>query len=358
MISPQDIFSLAKINTSCVSIYLPTHRFGAGTRSDANHLNSVLKDASHQLRTRGTAASVAETILNPFRALSEHEPFWQHQKESLAMFGSPQFWVHYSLPQPIQEQLVVNDIFYLRQLVPFLHGNGKFHILALNQNSVKLFHADQYGVEQVESSLLPDSMDEALWYEMPQSELHQRSGAPGITLFHGQGLGDELRKEAISRYFQHVDRGVSELLRNSTDPLVLAGVPYYIPLYKELSHYGNICHGFVDGSTEKRTPEELHTAAWQVVRERFQEPSHKKVEQFRNVQGSGLTLDSLPDVLEAATEGRIDTLFLGNVHSTIDDIGESMMNTAIRRALNTGAEVYECEEVVSDPSQVRALLRF
>jgi hypothetical protein len=76
------------------------------------------------------------------------------------------------------------------------------------------------------------------------------------------------------------------------------------------------------------------------------------------VQGSGLTLDSLPDVLEAATEGRIDTLFLGNVHSTIDDIGESMMNTAIRRALNTGAEVYECEEVVSDPSQVRALLRF
>ena len=129
-------------------------------------------------------------------------------------------------------------------------------------------------------------------------------------------------------------------------------------MYKELSHYGNICHGFVDGSTEKRTPEELHTAAWQVVREQFQEPSHKKVEQFRNVQGSGLTLDSLPDVLEAATEGRIDTLFLGDVHSTIDDIGESMMNTAIRRALNTGAEVYECEEVVSDPSQVRALLRF
>jgi hypothetical protein len=358
MISPQDIVSLAKINTSCVSIYLPTHRFGAGTRSDANHLNSVLKDASHQLRTRGISASVAETILNPFRALSDHEPFWQHQNESLAMFGSPHFWVHYSLPRPVREQLVVNDIFYLRQLAPFLHGNGSFHILALSQNSVKLFKADQYSVEQIESSLLPDSMDEALWYEMPQSELQVRSGGSGTALFHGQGLGDELRKEAISRYFQHVDRAVTQLLRDSTDPLVLAGVPYYIPLYKELSHYAHICDGYVEGSTEKRTAQDLHVDAWQIVRERFQEPLHKKIEQFHNVQGSGLTSDSLPDVLEAATEGRIDTLFLGNVHATLDDVSESMVNTAIRRALNSGAEIFESDAVVTDPSQVRALLRF
>jgi hypothetical protein len=358
MISPQDIASLAKINTSCVSIYLPTHRFGVGTRSDANHLNSVLKDASQKLRTRGISASVAETILNPFRALSDHEPFWQHQKESLAMFGSPHFWVHYSLPHPVREQLVVNDIFYLRQLAPFLHGNGSFHILAMSQNSVKLFNADQYSVEQIESSELPDSMDEALWYENPQTELQLHSSGSGSAMFHGHGLGDELRKAAITRYFQHVDRAVCELLRDSKNPLVLAGVPYYIPLYKELSRYGHICDDFVEGSVERRTPEEIHSVAWKVVRDSFQEPLRKKIEQFHNVQGSGLTIDSLPDVLEAATEGRIDTLFLGNVHSTIDDIDDSMMNTAIRRALNSGAEIFESDAVVTDPSQVRALLRF
>jgi hypothetical protein len=358
MISAQDILNLAKINTSCVSIYLPTHRFGIGTRSDANHLNSVLKDASLKLRSRGISASVAETILNPFRALSDHETFWQHQKESLVMFGSPHFWVHYSLPHPVREQLVVNDIFYLRQLAPFLHGNGAFHILALSQNSVKLFSADQYSIEHIKSSELPDSMDEALWYEDAESELQVRSGGSGTALFHGHGLGDELRKEAVSRYFQHVDRAVSDLLTNSDDPLVLAGVPYYIPLYKEISRYGNICDEFVDGSVEKRTPEEIHRVAWQVVRKKFQKPLRKKIEQFHNVQGSGLTLDSLPDVLEAATEGRIDSLFLGNVQSTIDEVDESMMNTAIRRALNTGAEIFESEEIVADPSQVRALLRF
>jgi len=76
------------------------------------------------------------------------------------------------------------------------------------------------------------------------------------------------------------------------------------------------------------------------------------------MQGSGLTSDSLSDVLEAATEGRIDILFLGNVHTTLDHISESMMNTAIRRALNDGTEIFESEDLLTDPSQVRALLRF
>jgi hypothetical protein len=54
----------------------------------------------------------------------------------------------------------------------------------------------------------------------------------------------------------------------------------------------------------------------------------------------------------------VDTLFLGNVLSTLDDVTESMLNTAIRRALNSGAEIFESDDLVTDPSQVRALLRF
>ena len=358
MISPQDIASLAKVNTSCVSIYLPTHRFGAHTLSDARRLNSVLKEASNQLRARGISSSIAETILNPFRALSDHEPFWQHQSEALAMFASPHFWMHYSLAHPIQEQLVVNDIFYLRQVVPYLHGNGSFHILALSQNSVRLFTANKYEIQPIESAELPNSMDEALWYEMPQSELQFRSGGSGTALFHGHGQGDELRKEAISRYFQHVDRAVMSLLHGSTDPLVLAGVPYYIPIYKAISRYPYISDGYVEGSVERRTPQEINQVAWQAVRDLFQEPLCKKIEQFNHVQGTGLTTDSLPDALEAAIEGRIDTLFMGDVVADIDSFSESMLNTTIRHSLTSGAWVLEAPDLVSDPSQVRALLRF
>lgn len=358
MISKNDLLSLAKVSAPCVSIYLPTHRHGVETKSDAHHLNSVLNSASKQLRERGISASVAETTLNPIRALADHSSFWQHQSESLAMFASPVFWMHYSLPLPVKEQLVVNDIFYLRQLVPFFSGSGSFSILALSQNSIRLFAANQYSVKQIESPDLPKSMDEALWYEMPQKELQFHSSGAGTASFHGHGMGDEIDKEAIGRFFQHVDKAVVSLLNDSTTPLVLAGVGYYIPMYKSISRYKNIADGFVEGSVENKTPHEIHEVAWQAVKDIFSEPITRKREQFHNAQGTGLTLNSLPDILEASTEGRIDSIFIANDYYPVDEVNEAMLNTAIRRAMTSGAEVFETESTVSITSPVTALLRY
>jgi hypothetical protein len=350
--------TLARVNAPCVSIYLPTHRHGVGTRSDAHHLNSILNVASKQLRERGVSASVAETTLNPIRALASHSSFWQHQSESLVMFASPVFWMHYSLPLPVKEQLVVNDIFYLRQLVPFLSGNGSFFILSLSQNSVRLFAANQYSIKEIISPDIPDSMDEALWFEMPQRELQFRSGGSGTVMFHGHGMGDELDKEAISRFFHLVDRAIIPLLHESTAPLVLAGVDYYIPLYKSVSHYSNIADGFVEGSAENKTPQQIHEVAWEVVKEGFSAPRIRKLEQFHNAEGTGLTIDSLPDILEAATEGRVDSIFITNTYHPVDEVNEALLNTAIKRAMTSGAEVFETEELPAATSPVSALLRY
>ena len=358
MISRNDIISLAKIQAPCVSIYLPTHRYGPETASDAQNFKHVVNTAAHQLRERGITAAVAHTILNPVRALGDHDAFWQHQSEGLAMFASPNFWTHYSLGFPAREQLVVNDIFYLRQLVPYVNTFGNFYLLALSQNSVRLFSANKFSVEEIESKEIPDSMDEALWYEMPQKELQFRSGGAGTAHFHGHGMGEEINKEAVQRFFLQIDHAITPILKGSTHPLVLAGVGYYIPLYKEISHYPYIAEGFVEGSVERKTAEELHNVALHVVDEFYRQPQQKKMEQFNNALGTGLTLDALPDILEAATEGRIDTLFIGRSSDEIDNISEAMINTAIRRVLTSGSEIYETPEIFTDSSHAYALLRY
>ena len=274
------------------------------------------------------------------------------------MFASPVFWMHYSLPLPVKEQLVVNDIFYLRQLVPFFIGNGSFFILALSQKSIRLFAANQYSVKQIVSPDIPDSMDEALWYELPQRELQYRTGPGGATLFHGHGMGDEIDKEQISRFFHIVDRAIIPLLHDSTAPLVLAGVDYYIPLYKSVSHIKNIADGYVEGSVENKTAQQIHEVAWEVVKEGFSAPRVRKLEQFHNAEGTGLTLDSLPDILEAAAEGRVDSIFIAHSYYPVDDVNEALLNTAIKRAMTSGAEVFETEELPATTSPVSALLRY
>lgn len=358
MISKNDVMSLATVNAPCVSIYLPTHRFGAGTTSDAHHLNSILNTATQKLRERGISATTAETTINPIRALVDHSPFWQEQLDGLAMFASPVFWRHFSLPMTVKEQLVVNDIFYLRQLVPFFHNNGFFYILALSQKSIRLFSANKYSVRQILSPEIPESMDEELWFELPQKELQFRSGGSGSALFHGHGMGDEINKERITRFFQHVDRAVVPLLNDAPLPLVLAGVDYYIPIYKSICHYNNIVGGYVEGSVERQSPEEIHAVACRAVEEVLAVPRDTKIEQFYNSVGTGLTASELPEILEAATQGRIDSLFISRDYNPVDEVNEAILNTAIRHVMTTSADIFETDDSVLPPTPVSALLRY
>jgi hypothetical protein len=312
----------------------------------------------HDLRERGVSAAVAETTMNPIRALVDHSNFWQHQTDGLAMFASPVFWRYFSLPSSVDEQLVVNDIFYLRQLTPFYSANGYFYILALSQKSIRLFSANKYSVKQISSPEIPDSMDEELWFEMPQKELQFRSGGSGTALFHGHGMGEEINKERVTRFFQHVDRAIVPLLDNGSLPLVLAGVDHYIPIYKSISHYKNIVDGFVEGSVERTSAEDIHPLAWRAVEDVLAIPRNRKIEQFQNSLGTGLTSIELPEILEAAAEGRVDSLFIARNYQPVDEVNEALLNTTIRNVVTTSAEIFETDDSVSSTSPVGALLRY
>lgn len=358
MVTTHDLIALAKARTPCVTIYLPTHRHGPATVSDGNHLHAILKEATKSLGARGISAAVADSAVSPLRALARHDPFWQEQREGLALFASPQHWAHYSLPRPVRKQLIVNDIFFMRQLIPFRDGDETFHVLALDRHGPRLYRGDRDSLNVIPVPGMPESMDEALWYEFPQSQLQFRSSGSGTAMFHGHGQGEELDKEAIARYFRHLDDAVAGVLDDPNVPLVLAGVGYYVPIYRSVSSLANIVDGFVEGSMERRSDAEIHAVSWQVVRDRFERPMRDRMDRFENMIGTGLTLDSLPDILEAATEGRVDTLFIGDTSTAVDEVSESYLNTAVRRCLLTGGRVYEAPMMVTDPDRASALLRY
>lgn len=358
MVTMNDLLTLSKVYSPCATVYLPTHVHGHGTISDARHFHHLINEAATRLRQRGISSVVAETALNPARMLADHHDFWQHQSDGLALFASPRFWSHHSLHRPVREQLVVNDIFYLRQLIPFVTNGEKFHVLTLGQKSIRLLTADRHSITEVDVADLPDSIDEDLWYEMPQRELQVRSTGGHHAMFHGHGQGDELDKQRVERFLRHVDRAVSAHLANDHSPVVLAGVDYHIALFRHITNLGSLADNHVEGSVDRRTDLEIHAAAWDAVKAIFDAPRRARIAQFRNVRGTGLTLEELPDILEAATEGRIDTLFLGDTTTELDDFTEALVNSAIRRSLHSGAATYESPDLVDDPARAFALLRY
>jgi hypothetical protein len=302
---------------ACVSIFLPTHRAGAETRQDPIRLKNLLDEAEERLVARGLRTPETGRLLEPPRDLLADDAFWRHQGDGLALFLSSDEFRYYRLPLSFEELVVVADRYHLKPLLPLLVEDGQFYVLALSQNGVRLLQATRHTVEEVELKDVPESLADALNRDGQEKQLQFHTGTSGgggsrPAVFHGHGIGDEGSKDDILRYFRQVDRGVWELLKGRWAPLVLAGVAYLLPIYREASAYPNLVDEGVTGNPEGLRAQELHEKTWEVMRTRFLKAQREAIVRYEQYAGTGLTSTDLETVVPAAYFGRVDLLFVTN----------------------------------------------
>ena len=78
---------------------------------------------------------------------------------------------------------------------------------------------------------------------------------------------------AAFQYFREIDRQLQKVLGNETAPLVLAGVECNLPLYRNATGYAHVLDEGIYGNPEGRPAEELHAAAWEIVKPHFMKGS-------------------------------------------------------------------------------------
>lgn len=139
LFSLDDLATLtAEANSNCVSIYLPTEKMGVETQQNPIRFKNLIREAEEKLIAYGLRSQDARDLLQPAQELDNYD-FWQHQSDGLAIFISNNFFSYYCLPLNFAELVVVSDRFHLKPLMQLLTGDGKFYILALSQNQVRLF---------------------------------------------------------------------------------------------------------------------------------------------------------------------------------------------------------------------------
>lgn len=329
LVSVEDIRRLAGATGPCVSLFLPTARFGPETLSGPVRLRGLVAEATARLSDAGLEGKDAEGLLAPAQALMEDEPFWQQLSDGLAVYCAPGFSAHFRAPLPFAEEVAVGETFRLRPLLPVSASDGLFYILALAQNSLRLFAATRHTVGQVNLPGLPGSMREAI----PQEEMerHGQSHSTGRTSaqFHGQGNEADYDKAALERYFRAVDGPVSSRLdaHNGDVPLVLACVGYYLPIYRQVSRYPLVWPHAVEGNPEERPAAGLHDAAWSLVAEHFADRERQRLDRYHHQKGTGRTASGIVDVLAAAREGRVETLMLDAAAAGDNDLDDAVAET-------------------------------
>ncbi len=368
----------------CVSIYLSTHRTGTEGQQDPIRLKNLLKEAENQLSARGVSTRDAQKLLEPASNLLQDSDFWQHQSYGLAIFLSFNGVHSYRLPLNFEEWVAVEDYFYIKPLMPLFTGDGQFYILALSKNDIRLLNGTRYNVSEVDIGQLVGSLDEAISPDNHQVNLQlHTSGSTGAAsggksaTFHGHGGGDESNKDDLLRYFHLVEDALTEFLQGDEVPLVLAGVEYLLPIYKEANKYPNLIDRVIKGNPDLLSKEELHKSAWDILGPLFQEAQDEAAANYRQLAGqaSKLAADTLEQIIPAAMNGRVETLFVsagmqqwGVFHPTTNNIevhdqkepgDEHLLDLAVVQTYLQGGTVYVLKpEKVPGGTHTAAILRY
>ena len=368
----------------CVSIYMPTHRTGREAQQDPVRLKNLLGEAEKRLSDQDVGRRDVQKMLEPASKLLQSPHFWQHQSDGLAIFISPNRVRRFRLPLNFAELMVVTDHFHINPLLPLFTGDGQFYILALSQNEVRLLNGTRYSVSEVDIGQVVGSLAEVIPSDDLQASLHlHTSGSSGgktgdgSVAFHGQGGGDVSAKDDLLRYFRLIADGLTEFLQGDQVPLVLAGVEYLLPIYKEANTYPNLIDMVIKGNPDLLSADDLHKSAWDILGPLFQAAHEEAVTHYQQLAGqaSERVADTLEKILPAAYHGQVETLFVSagmqqwgvfnpvtneiELHDQMESGDEPLLDLAAVQSYLKGGIVYSVEpEKVPGGTNAAAVLRY
>jgi hypothetical protein len=363
--------------TPCLSLYMST-RLDAQTGSI--QLRNLLREAERSLLSQNMRPVDVRTFLEPLEALLLDDTFWHTQNKGLAVFRADGLFETYHVQLNFPDQISVGSRFVIKPLLPLLTGDGRFYVLAISQNEIRLLEGTRYHIWEVELEHMPTSLREALKDEVIEKQVQFRTGHSGSkggrAAFRGYGGGaEEEDKGRIVRYFRQIEHGLQDVLRNESAPLVLAGVDYLHSLYRQVNTYPHLVEGGVVGNPDTLKPTELHARAWVNVQLVFLGEQREAIDHYHQLANTTRVSDDIAEIVPAAYYGRVQTLLLdcapAKWGSFEPETGlvtlcqepshgdEDLVNLAAVHALQNGGDIYALRaESVPGKGSIAAILRY
>lgn len=292
--------------------------------------------------------------------------------DGLAMFLRPGWSASYRVPLEVPELAAYGDGFILSPVLPLL-SDQNYVVLALSQKAVRVLRGSRDRIGELDVPGVPEAFGE-VYDEGRQPDSVPRAsttGRGGQAVFHGPGGMDNLHKEDVVEFFRMVARGVEEHLAGRSIPLILAGLPEWVAVYRELNGYPHLVDAAIERNPDDMSADDLRAAAWELVSERLEAETSRLLDRLNEQRAHGTGVVDPHETLTAAREGRVDTLLLtadgcyGPSHDgrvvvlPSDGDGDvcALADAAARATLRNGGAVRVVAELPEDAT-VGAVLRY
>jgi len=351
-------------------------RLSREAQQDSIRLKNLVGEAVEGLIQDGLRRPEAEEIVEPASQLPHREEIWGHRSQGMACFCGKDWFRVYTVPLEFDEQLFVSDRFHVKPLLPLLTADARFYVLALSQESARLFEATRHSIRELELPPIPradvDGVEQVQQHHSHRAPA-QGKGKTGEVIFHGQGGPEDRSKTDILHYFQRVNRAVTDVLREQRAPLVLACVGYLAPIYESANSYARLIKAKVPGSPDRWSLDELRRHAWKMVEGELLQEQKRAVQEFKNQQANQRATDNIREVVLAADAGRVGSLLVengsqqwGRVEPELHTVhlcdgpeegDEELLDYAVTRTLANDGDVHVLPDIPDTTSPDAAILR-
>lgn len=314
---PHNVFKKLATNQSkhSVSIYLPMYTNGKEQNEHVSqsNLSSCINKVYKGLKKRELSEQKIKEYLKPIEALLGNTELWRNPSKGLVIFLDKNELQYYSLPIAFETSTYIANNFYVLPLLTLYQENTNYYLLELSRDYVKFYEASKYGFNNVQiDDFIPNQLEDTVGFEYKQKMLQFRSGqnAYGSGSFHGQGDGKEDLEKEIATFFRAIDKGIKHVIKNKKSPLVVACIDRLFDTYKKVNTYANLYDINISGDTEFTNKTALHQESWELVQPYFEKNKQLKISQFKELYNTPKISYQLNDIIPAALNGKIDTLFV------------------------------------------------
>ena len=371
LLRPSALRELLTSPGPCVTVLLPPYRPGEQAGSQADLLNSTVREASRQLAAFLPDESVTR-LLEPLKSSAKDPDLAAGSHWGRVILRSPGIFEQLQLTQPVKASLTVAGSFSIRPLLDDVSRPEAFYVLNLSKTNVALIECSGFEAKKIPlPNNTPDNLAEALAFEPPDHDLENRSASGGSTgamhrVRFGTGSGRETQHAHLADFYKLVDRGLSELLQAHQAPLILAGVDEDKDMFRAITSCRNLVReGISKSGAAFNVDDELLEKAYSLLRAHAAERWTSDLSSAKEQVGPGrFSMDPVL-LLHAAFEGRVARLYLnqgaarpgvferGNYHSWGE---EDLLNlTAVQTVLHRG-EAFQIpgENMPAQPSGEKA----
>ncbi|WP_069131511.1 baeRF7 domain-containing protein [Rhodohalobacter halophilus] len=310
MVSEKEINELVnRKGSDLVTITLPTHKTGEESKQDPIRLKNLLNDAVSMLKENGMKESDAESYLKPAYDLLEKPMFWSHADKGLAIYISEEDSEIFKLPYNVDAEVYVNNHYLITPLLPMLSMDGTFCLLALSRQNAKLLKCTRNNVEDITPADISVSIEDYLEVD-PEKQLQFHTGAKSQkAMYFGHGASEEDKMVIVEQYFREIEKGVTKVMRERNDPLVVVGLKDNLSVYKKVNNYGRLVEQAVELNPDELSEQELRDKGWGVIQKHFLKDMYNSLEKFSE-HSEGKVSNNLGDIVEATVQGRSHTIFI------------------------------------------------